>query len=114
MYALLGDKDGRVRASAATGLCHYIQASATTSANGSPTPTSDQFSRTSNVTLLIKFISERIYKELPKPLCDLRVSINNSLELDKVLAKVLYRLAIKLLELDDKNQQVIINCSLFI
>lgn len=101
---MLGDKDVRVRMSAAVAVCQYIKATA--SRESIKTETTKNSFQSSSGTLLNNFIGERIYSELPKPLCDLRVHINNSLKLEKVLGKVLYTLANMLLELNDKNQQV--------
>lgn len=63
--------------------------------------------------LLQNFIYQKIFKELPKPLCYFNNAMQQQLSnvhqrsrVNKVLAKILYDITNKLLELDDKNQQV--------
>lgn len=99
IYTLLGDKDGKVRLAASASLCQYVRRQAAL------VDTAGTINKTTT-TILQDFVSERIFKELPDPLCDMKVTINNATNLDKVLGKVLYSLTNKLLELNDKNQQV--------
>lgn len=99
IYTLLGDKDGKVRLAASGSLCQYVRRQAVL------VDTTGSINRTT-FTILQNFVSERIFKELPDPLSEINVTINNTTNFDKVLGKVLYNLTNKLLELNDKNQQV--------
>lgn len=96
IYALLGDKDIRVRKCAVNSIVNYIKEKS-------------NYSKLEKlqISLLQEFVHERIFQSLPLPLCNFKTTIDSkSLQLQTIFAKVLYRLTNNMLEIHDKNQQV--------
>lgn len=102
LFILIRDNDIRVRNHAGKSICFFIKNFRFLEKN--------VFLDTQN-GLLEDFISERIFMELPVPLNRINDKIVISSETEKVLANVLYRLSNELLEITDRNQQVILNFS---
>lgn len=100
LYSLLGDKDNRVRSAAATALCQHIR---THSQNNKTEPSA-------TVAVYEAFVKARILKELPPPLCHINVagSETPAKQFVNILSAIINSLSNKLLEVNDKNQQVII------
>lgn len=95
---MLGDKDVRVRNCAVSSIINYIKEKS-------------KYSKmeTLQISLVEEFVHDRVFQTLPMPLCNFKININSdSVQLQTIFAKVLYRLTNKLLEIHDKNQQVYI------
>lgn len=106
---MLRDNDHRIRNNAASTLCEYVKRkSVNNNRNGKPKCGAKE-------QLLIQYVSDHVFKSLPNPLS--QVKILPEIELNEsALGNVLYTLTNKLLELNNKNQQVnytVQNFSLF-
>lgn len=99
---MLKDNDFRVRNNAASALCEYVSRKTT------PKRTMNRkFSAKDE--LLIKYVSDRVFKSLPEPLCNAKALLptsNQEKAINAVLGGILYKLTNLLLELDNKDQQV--------
>lgn len=99
---MLKDNDFRVRNNAASALCEYVSRKTTPKR-----ALKRQFSAKDDV--LIKYVSDRVFKSLPEPLCNAKALVptkNQEKAINAVLGGILYKLTNLLLELDNKDQQV--------
>lgn len=95
------DNDFRIRNNAATNLCEYVKTKSSSKVNNLKKISARN-------QLLINFTSERIFKELPEPLCFtmIQAQIGDYASMSQVLGEVLYNVTNLLLELENKHQQV--------
>lgn len=99
---MLGDNDVRVRNNAANSLCEYIR-------NKSQPKMNPARKYCAKEELLVKYVSDRVFRQLPSPMCYVKESepsVEDQSRVFGVLGKVLYKLSNYLLELDNKDKQV--------
>lgn len=97
---MLKNNDHRVRNNAAIALCEYIKSRSTESLKEQ-----DPRTRNGRDELLIKYVSDRVFKQLPSPLSQTK-DIPNVEVNQIVLGEILYNLTNLLLDLENKDQQV--------
>lgn len=97
IYTMLGDNDQRVRNAAADALSESIEGYKNTSR---------EIRSYADHILLNEMISDRIFTDLPSPLCNLMSDQYKSIQIEEVLGKCLLHLSNLLLEIECKQRQV--------
>lgn len=97
IYTMLGDNDQRVRNAAADALSESIKGCKNTSR---------EIRRYEDRILLNEMISDRIFIDLPSPLCNLMSDQYKSSQIEEVLGRCLFHLSNLLLEIECKERQV--------
>lgn len=97
IYTMLGDNDQRVRKAAADALSESIECYMNTSR---------EIRSYEDRILLNEMISDRIFTDLPSPLCNLMSDQHKSNQIEEVLGRCLLHLSNFLLEIECKQRQV--------
>lgn len=100
IYAMLGDNDQRVRNAAADALSELMEGYKITT---------NEINRYGDHILLSELIEERIFADLPSPLCNLLSDELRSNQIDAVLGKCLFHLSNLLLLIECKQRQVLVS-----
>lgn len=102
---MLEDSDFRVRNHAAIAISDYIKKS-------QAIVDGDTRKFTTKQELLIKYVGERVFRQMPYPMChvkDMQLQTNDAIQAhtSAVLGRILYQLTNSLLDLSNKDKQVL-------